>query len=90
MSNFERCRTVERSLPGGRRLVQPLDAAAASLLAGSAPLVWDLLLQFRDIESIVEVLCERFDDSPQIIGAGVSAAIEMMLAEQLIEAVSHQ
>lgn len=87
---YRRRPAVERSLPGGRRLVQPLDAVTPSMLAGSAPLVWDLLETCDQVESVVAKLCERFDDSVEVIGSGVDAALHMMLAEHLVEAVSHQ
>lgn len=88
MSSYVRRSTVERRLHGERRLVQPLDAATPTQLAGSAPLIWVLLEHHCTAEEITQVLLDRFDSDVEAIRGGVADAISMMLRERLIEEVT--
>ncbi len=81
---FERVPHVERSLARGRRLVQPLVADTPTQLAGSAPMIWDLLDAHPSVEAIVPELQSRFTDSPDVIAGGVRAAISMFIDSSLV------
>lgn len=81
---FERVRFVERRLAQGRRFVQPLEAATPSQLAGSAPIIWDLLDTHPSVDALTPELQKRFNDSPELIVAGIRAAVQMLIDSALI------
>lgn len=81
---FDRVPFVERSLARGRRLVQPLGAETPTQLAGSAPLIWDLLEQRSSVDELVPELQSRFTDSPDVIATGIRSAIAMFIESALV------
>ncbi len=83
---FERVPAIERSLARGRRLVQPLDAETPTQLAGSAPLIWDLLDIAPSVDDLVPELQSRFTDSPEVIANGIRAALSMFINSSLVTA----
>lgn len=87
MTAYRRRPAVERDLMGGRRLVQPVTAAAPTELGGSAPLIWDLLADEADVERIIELVGERFTDSAEVIEHGTMMAIRQLLDANLIDEV---
>ena len=72
---------------GGRRLVQPVAAAAPTELGGSAPLIWDLLADERELHRVLELVGERFTDAPEVIEHGTMLAIRQLLDAELIDEV---
>lgn len=83
-TRYERVDVVERTLGGGRRYVQPLDAEAPTLLSGSAPAIWDLLVEHSTVSGIAAVLQLRFSDAPEVIDGGVRTALESFVDTHLI------
>ena len=83
-TRYVRVDVVERTLGAGRRYVQPLDAAAPTLLSGSAPAIWDLLAEHATVNAIVAVLQQRFSDSPDVIARGVQSALDSFVDTKLI------
>ena len=81
---YGRVRFVERRLGRGRRFVQALDAATPSQLAGSAPIIWDLLDTHPSVDALTPELQKRFNDSPEIIASGVRSALAMLIESSLI------
>lgn len=84
-SLYRRRRFVERELAHGRRLVRALDAAEPTQLAGSAPLIWDLLDDHESVDAVVAMLQQRFSDAPDVIAAGVRSALASMQQSGLVE-----
>lgn len=84
-SLYRRRRFVERELAHGRRLVQALDAVEPTQLAGSAPLIWDLLDEHHSVDAVVAMLQQRFSDAPDVIAAGVRTALSSMQQNDLVE-----
>lgn len=76
---------VERNLANGRLLVQRVDADKAVQLAGSAPLIWELLDRKPTIRNIVDHLAQQFSDPAETIEAGVRQAIDSLVSQQLVE-----
>jgi hypothetical protein len=83
-TRYERVRFVERDLGRGRRFVQALDAQAPTQMAGSAPMIWDLLDAHVSVNEVAAMLQQRFSDSPEVIANGVRMAIESFLDASLI------
>jgi hypothetical protein len=84
-SRFVRVPFVERELAHGRRFVQAVNGEAPTQLSGSAPLIWDLLDEYPTIGAITAMLQQRYTDPPEIIGAGVQAALLSFLQAALVE-----
>ena len=82
--HYRRVPFVERHLAHGRRLVQPLTSRTPSQLAGSAPLIWDLLADNHSVEQLVAVLQGRFSDSPAVIAEGVQSALDSLIHASLV------
>ena len=87
MTQYRRLPAVEREVAGGRRLVQPVGAASATQLAGSAPVIWDLLAHHESFTQLRAVVQGKFDDAPDVIAAGTKLAIDQLLDAGLIEMV---
>jgi len=83
--SYRRVPSVERSLAGGRRLVQATGAASATQLSGSAPLIWDLLDEHSQVDQLVAMLQQQFSDPPEMIAAGVEQALASLIDAQLVE-----
>jgi len=75
---------VERTLSGGRRLVQAVGADAATQLSGSAPLIWDLLDEHPEVPQLVAMLQQQFSDPPETITQGVELALDSLLDAELV------
>ena len=84
--SYRRLPHVERELAGDRRLVQVVGSDRAVQLAGSAPMIWDLLDDHREPAQIVAQLQQHFSDAPEVIAAGVEAGLRSLVASSLIEA----
>lgn len=66
-------------MANGRLLVQPLDAEAPSVLAGSAPMVFALLEHSCSRDELVSALAFRYpDDDAAVIEAGVESGLLAM------------
>lgn len=85
MARLRRRPSVERSLAGGRRLVQPRGASTATRLSGSAPTIWDMLADHDTLDSLVAACLERFPDPPEVVAPGATAAVEMLVEQGLLE-----
>ncbi len=85
-TRFTRVATVERSLGADRRLVQPLDAQVPTQLAGSAPIIWDLLAERGSVNEVLAELQRVFSDAPEVIAGGIRAAFAMFLDSGLMVA----
>lgn len=85
MDSYRRRPAVERSLVGGRLLVQPIDAAAPTELGGSAPIIWELLEANEHLDDIRRLLADRFNDEPAVIEQGTALAVRQLLDAGLIE-----
>lgn len=83
-TEFFRAPCVERELAHGRRLVQPVTASVPTHLSGSAPMIWDLLVEHHTVEGIVAMLQQHFSDPPAVISAGVEAALASFLQSSLL------
>jgi len=86
-TEFLRVAAVERSLLAGRRLVQPLNADAPTQLAGSAPIIWDLMDECPSVNALLPELQRMFSDSPEAIAGGIRNALEMFLDSRLVATV---
>jgi len=75
---------VERQLSAGRRLVQALDAQTPAQLAGSAPLIWDLLAEHATPEELASMLQQQFSDPPEVIASGVEAGLSSLIEASLV------
>lgn len=84
---FERLAHVERDLARARRLVQPTAAETPTQLAGSAPMIWDLLDECPSVDALVPALQERFTDAPQVIAGGIRSALQMFIDTSLVATV---
>ena len=84
-SRFVRVPFVERELARGRRFVQAVNGEAPTQLSGSAPAIWDLLDEHPTIGAVTAVLQQKYTDAPEVIGAGVQAAIASFLRAGLVE-----
>ena len=82
---YRRVPFVERSLYGGRRLVQAVGAETATQLSGSAPLIWDLLDENPEVGQLVAMLQQRYSDPPETIAAGVELALTSLIDAALVE-----
>ena len=83
---YERVPHVERRLSGGRRLVQAIGSENPTQLAGSAPLIWDLLVDFPIAEQLAVELQRQFSDPPEVIAAGVEAGLRSLIDASLVVA----
>jgi len=81
---FRRVPCVERRLAGHRRFVQPLESEAPTQLAGSAPMIWDLLDYHPSVNTLVPELQLRFTDAPELIANGIRAALQMFIDSSLV------
>lgn len=81
---FQRVPHVERNLSGGRRLVQVVGADRAIQLAGSAPLIWDLLDENPQPAQLVAQLQQRFSDRPEVIASGVEVGLRSLIESSLV------
>lgn len=86
-TRYERVPCVERTLGGGRRFVQPLAASTPTQLSGSAPMIWDLLLDHGSVDEIVAMLQQQFSDAPDVIAGGVRVAISSFLDAMLVDVI---
>lgn len=59
----------------------------AEVLEGTAADVWHLLTSPRSLGEIVEILAQKYDESPQRVCADVEALIEVMSRRGLIQDV---
>lgn len=82
---YRRVPFVERSLYGGRRLVQTIGTDTATQLSGSAPLIWDLLDDNPEVGQLVAMLQQRYSDPPETIASGVTLALESLIEAELVE-----
>ena len=64
MTHFARLPAVERRLSGGRSLVHVVNGAKPVELAGSAPVVWELLDIFSNVDELAAALNQRYTDEP--------------------------
>ena len=87
-ARYRRVRHVQRQLAQGRRCVQPLNADTPTQLAGSAPMIWDLLADRGTVDEIVAMLQQQFSDSPDVIASGVEAALNSFLDAGIAEVES--
>jgi hypothetical protein len=85
MASYQRLPAVERTLLGGRLLVQPVGAPAPTELGGSAPIIWELLETHQHLDVVMELLADRFNDEPAVIEHGTRQAVEQLLSAGLIE-----
>lgn len=76
--SFRRVPSVERSLSGGRRLVQAVGADAPTQLAGSAPMIWDLLATTSVGTEVVAAMQELYSDAPSVIAQGVDLGLKSL------------
>lgn len=83
---YKRVPHVERNLSGGRRLVQAVGSERAIQLAGSAPLIWDLLDENPEPAQLVAQLQQRFSDSPEVIASGVDVGLRSLIESSLVVA----
>lgn len=81
---FLRVLSIERRLARGRLLVQPLTADTPTQLAGSAPMIWELLEEHPSVDALVPELQSRFTDSAETIAGGIRAAIAMFIDSSLV------
>lgn len=82
--HYERVPHVERRLSGGRRLVQAVGSENPTQLAGSAPLIWDLLVDYPIAEQLAMQLQQQFSDPPEAIAAGVEAGLKSLIDASLV------
>lgn len=87
MPSYRRRPAVERRLSRGRRLVQPVGSTTPRQLAGSAPLIWDLLASHHDLDGLIDESAHHFSDSREVVDSGTRAAVRMLLDGSLIEEV---
>jgi hypothetical protein len=83
-AEYRRVPAVERELAYGRRLIQPLSASTPTQLAGSAPVIWDLLHEHHTVDALVAMLQQQFSDSPEVIAHGVRSALTAMTQTALV------
>ncbi len=81
---YRKVPAVERNLANARLLVQRIDKGKAVQLSGSAPLIWDLLDSHHTVAQVVDQLVERFSDSREMIEAGVRAALDSFVSQELV------
>ena len=84
MTHFDRLPAVERRLGGGRSLVHLVDGAMPVELAGSAPVVWDLLDIFSNVDDVAAALNQRYIDEPDVIAEGMWTALKLLREAGLI------
>ena len=84
VTRYRRVPHVERRLSGGRRLVQTVDALRAIQLAGSAPMIWDLLDENPEPEQVAAQLQQHFSDPPTVIAAGVEVGLASLVDSKLV------
>ena len=85
-TNYLRVPHVERKLAGGRRLVQVVGAETPTQLAGSAPMIWDLLDEHPRVDQIVAILQQQFSDPPEAIASGVELGLNSLIEADLVVA----
>jgi hypothetical protein len=68
--------------------VVALDLTRSEYLASNktAAVVWEALADGADRESLAELLCARFDVTPEVARADVERLLEWLAAEGLLEA----
>lgn len=84
MTDFARLPAVERRLSGGRSLIHVVNGAKPVELAGSAPVVWELLDIFSDVDELATALNQRYTDEPTVIAEGMWAALNLLRDAGLI------
>lgn len=81
---YRRVPHVERKLSSGRRLVQAVGTDTPTQLAGSAPLIWDLLDENPQVDQLVAMLQQRFSDAPEVIASGVELGLRSLIEAELV------
>ncbi len=81
---YRRVPHVERRLSGGRRLVQTVGSERAVQLAGSAPMIWDLLDEFPRADLVAAQLRQHFSDPPEVIAQGVEVGLASLVDSALV------
>jgi len=84
MTHFVRVPAVERRLSGGRSLVHVVNGAKPVELAGSAPVIWDLLDIFSNVDELAAALNQRYTDEPAVIADGMWSALNLLRDAGLI------
>ena len=83
-AGYRRVPHVERRLSGGRRLVQIVGSDRAVQLAGSAPMIWDLLDENPQPDQVVAQLQQHFSDAPDVIAQGVEVGLASLIDSALV------
>jgi len=84
-ARYVRKPAVERELAGHRRLVQVVDSEQPTQLAGSAPVIWDLLREHSTAEQLVAMLQQHYSDSPEVIRSGLEVGLTYLVDAGLVE-----
>jgi len=64
--------------------VQAVGTDRPTQLAGSAPLIWDLLEEHPEVGHVVAMLQQQFSDPPEVIAAGVQTGLQSLLDASLV------
>ena len=81
---YQRAPCVERELSNDRVLVQPLTAETPIVLAGSAPLIFELLKHCSFVDELVIELQRLFSDDPNVLRNGVESALASLLEASIV------
>lgn len=84
-SHYVRKPAVERELAHQRRLVHGVDSERPTQLAGSAPIIWDLLHDHSTAEGLVAMLQQHYSDAPEVIRAGLEVGLAHLVNAGLVE-----
>jgi hypothetical protein len=60
-------------------VVLPAGADEPVTLGGTGPAVWELLAEWRTVESMVEVLAEAFGAAPQVVEADLRPLLDELV-----------
>jgi len=63
----------------------PVDAADTYTMAGTGPVLWELLAEWRTRDDLVSVLAERFDASPDVVAADLAPILTELAVRGALE-----